>query len=153
MKICISPERVRGSTYRRYYYFAMTSSDEIFFDYLHGASICGTNRILFYSLGKLVHQSSATTLDSELVFVNSIWKNVDVEMAISVIFVMIKDSRKSRYLDVLMLLIKSYVRCQIVKKFLHFDTFWRFFVCHSLFLRCRKRANLHLYDRPRKFEL
>ena len=103
----------------------------ILFCNLCGASICGTNRILFYSLGKLVHQNSATTLDSELVFVNSTWKNGDVEMAISVIFVMIKDSRKSRYLDVLTYAPPrgtssssslSTTDCQMPNGFLHFDT-------------------------------
>ena len=99
----------------------MTSSDQIFFDNLFGASIYGTNRILFYSLGKLVHQNSATTRDSELVFVNSTWRSGDVEMAIGVISVMIKNRRESRYLDKCSSL-SLIVRCQMDKKFLHFDT-------------------------------
>ena len=95
-------------------------NDEFRSDFnLCGASICGTNRILFYSLGKLVHQNSATTRDSELVFVNSTWKNGGVEMAISVIFVMIKDSRKSRYLDECSSL-SLIGRCQMDRKFLAF---------------------------------
>jgi hypothetical protein len=88
-----------------------------FFYNLCGASICGTNRILFYSLGKLVHRNS--TRDSKLVFVDSTWKEL-VEKAIGVIFVMIKNRRKSRYLDFAP--ISLIVRCQMDKKFLHFDT-------------------------------
>ena len=95
----------------------MTSSGQFFYT-ICGASICGTNRILFYSLGKLVHQNSETTQDSELVFVNSIWKE-HVEKAIIVIFVMNKNRRESRYLDECSSL-SLMVKCQMDKKFLAF---------------------------------
>ena len=72
---------------------------------------------ILYSLGKLVHRNS--TRDSKLVFVDSTWKEL-VEKAIGVIFVMIKNRRKSRYLDFAPL--SLIVRCQMDKKFLHFDT-------------------------------
>merc|ERR1712008_494747 len=67
---------------------------------------------------KLVHQNSETTQDSELVFVNSIWKE-HVEKAIIVIFVMNKNRRESRYLDECSSL-SLMVKCQMDKKFLAF---------------------------------